>query len=227
MVAGDIRGMEDAAHDRPRHHVSRNRPEPQQGDGLLRHGHSLGRDGEQRITVERGVDGPDGASVAVLAHHREALQVLVVQHGVGGHHPDRGVGRHPGLHLEWGGWGRSDRPVRRLARYRHMVGLRIVEVRIERRAEWGERGTEAALERRGNCAKAGTGVAKREVRRRQLGRRVRQGPVWRDLAPKLVAVIGQVKDHRTADERDDGAPAGKASALAPNHDVSPATASIP
>ena len=66
----------------------------------MRHGHSLGRDGEQRITVERSVDGPDGASVAVLAHHREALQVLVVQHGVGGHHPDRGVGRHPGLHLE-------------------------------------------------------------------------------------------------------------------------------
>mgnify|MGYP006370409471 CR=1 FL=1 len=73
-------------------------------------------------------------------------------------------------------------------------------------------GTEAALERRGNCAKAGTGVAKREVRRRQLGRRVRQDPVWRDLAPKLVAAIGQVKDHRTADERNDGAPAGKASA---------------
>ena len=53
----------------------------------------------------------------------------------------------------------------------------------------GRSGTEAALEGRGNRAKAGTGVAKREVSRRLLGRRIRQGTVRGDLAPKLVAAM--------------------------------------
>ena len=76
----------------------------------------------------------------------------------------------------------------------------------------GRGGAEAALERRGNRAKSGTRVAKREVRGRPLGRGVRQGTVGRDLAPKLVAAIGQVEDDRTADERNDGTPADEAPA---------------
>ena len=71
----------------------------------------------------------------------------------------------------------------------------------------GRGGAEAALERRGDRAKSGTGVAKREVRRRPLGRGVRQGTVRGYLAPQLVATIGEVEDDRTADERDDGTPA--------------------